>query len=114
MSIDENGLNADSVSILGAGSGGVIFSSGAAGTLATHQALTYDPANANLSASNVYVDARAHANQVVVGGPSGNARFRMSVSSNELVVSRINPDGTETAYVNFSDLVRLLSKVSVV
>lgn len=103
--------------ITGAPSGSLLFSVAGAEALSFSESIKFDHSTSNLSVKNAYCDGRVHAGTEIVVGRQGSRRFRIAVGgpgNNDLIVSSIDPDGTEAPYVNLGDVAALLASVNVV
>nr|WRJ69892.1 hypothetical protein TetV2_00447 [Oceanusvirus sp.] len=95
--------------------GYLLFGPSVAGEpLAYSSALQFDDANSNLTSCNMFAD-RVHAGSNVIMGEPGSTRYRFFVGgdSNDLIISRIDSNNDETAYLNLGDLVVLLSNINI-
>ena len=98
--------------LAGAPAGRLVYS-GAGNALSHSSSLEFDESASNLSARNAYFGGRAHAGGEIVIGLAGATRFRLAISGNDLVVSRIDANDAETPYVNLGDVVSVLQNVGV-
>ena len=79
--------------------------------------LAFDATTGTLGTSNAVVKGVLTAESSLVTGSPGDVRYRLRVRSNpdsDLVLTRIAPDGSESEYINFGDVRRLLDNVGVV
>lgn len=106
-------VHSDGIDVPSLPDGAVLVASGGTGRVSHDSMLQFDRTTANLTASNMRAVSRMHSDNIVIGGGPGTTRFRLSVSNDSLVVSRINKDGTEEAIVDIDDVALLLSKVQV-
>ena len=103
------GIGGTGVSNVPAGS--VLFGDGA-NPLKTTPDLTFYSTDSNLSTGNYTASNRVHTHDDLVIGAPGAQRFRFFVdSASNLLASSIDENNVETAYLNFGDLVALLSGV---
>lgn len=76
--------------------------------------LSFDPDTWTFAASNATVQGRLHSVTDFVTGKPGGARYRIRVDpSSDLVMTRIEPDGSENEYINFRDVKALLDNVGI-
>ena len=106
LSVSVGGTGVSTVSV-----GAVPFGDGT-NPLKESAALSFDETDAVLATDNYTASNRVHTHDdLVIGAPSGQ-RFRFFVDADSnLVISSIDSNNTETAYVNFSDITTLLSGV---
>ena len=105
------GIGGTGVSNVAAGS--VLFGDGA-NPLRTTPDLSFHEPDSNLSTANYTASNRVHTHNDLVIGKPGAQRYRFFVdSAKNLAASSIDENGVEAAYINFGDLVALLSNVRV-
>ncbi|AUF82682.1 hypothetical protein TetV_600 [Tetraselmis virus 1] len=82
--------------------------------LASSASLLYDIGTENLTSTNMFAERMHGSSNIVVGQP-GTTRYRFFISNDDnLSISQIDSGDNETGYVNFGDLIALLSNVNVV
>jgi hypothetical protein len=125
--IAESNVSADKISgilpvsvggtgISSVASGAIPFGGATGGSLDTHLSLSFDSNTETLAAINASVEGRLHAFQDAIIGAPGDVRYRFRVDTNDdrdLIMTRIEQDGTDSEYINFRDITNLLNNVGI-